>query len=138
MVQSVLATYLLERMAWGFLSPQEVKTLASLAKQDIEMSATSPQPLDELTRLAAAGSYGAHPNKCFSDIMKKHGGDNKLPKAHPFKLPLKGHADDVLQAMILPHELFYDLQSLSRYLVLVQEYSSRQRHGQRGKFLDCS
>ena len=71
------------------------------------MSATSPQPLDELTRLAAAGSYGAHPNKCFSDIMKKHGGDNKLPKAHLFKLPLKGHADDVLQAMILPHELFF-------------------------------
>ncbi|CAE7947972.1 unnamed protein product [Symbiodinium sp. KB8] len=38
--------------------------------------------------------------------MKKHGGDNQLPKAHLIKLPLKGHADDVLQSMILPHELF--------------------------------
>ncbi|OLP88122.1 hypothetical protein AK812_SmicGene30600 [Symbiodinium microadriaticum] len=93
-------------MAWGFLSPQEVQKVASLAKQDIEMSAKSPQPLEDLTRLAAAGSCGVHPNKCFSDIMKKHGGDNQLPKAHLIKLPLKGHADDVLQSMILPHELF--------------------------------
>lgn len=105
-MQSVLAAYLLQRMAWGFLSPQEVQTMASLAKQDIEMSANSTQPLDELSRLAAVGNHGAHPSKCFSDILRKHGQDNQLPEAHLLKVPLKGHADDVLQGMILPHELF--------------------------------
>ena len=114
LIQSVLAAYLLERMAWGFMSPQEVQTLASLAVQDMEMSApNSSQPFSDLTRLAAAGSHGVHANKCFGDIMKNNAGENLLPKAHLLRLPLKGHANDAVQAMILPHELFWCyLQSL--------------------------
>ena len=62
-MQSVLACYLLQRMAWGFYSPQEVQKLASMAKTDIENSQRSPDPMADLDKLASAGTYGRYPIK---------------------------------------------------------------------------
>ena len=106
MVQSALTIYLLDRMAWGFLSPQEVQTLAAHAKTDTEASMTSPQPLADLTKLASAGSYGAHPNKCFASTRTTAAADVRLPKPTLIRVPFKAPVNEAVQAMHLPHELF--------------------------------
>ena len=107
-MQSVLACYLLQRMAWGFYSPQEVQKLASMAKTDIENSQRSPDPMADLDKLASAKTYGRYPNKCNSDLMKRVG---TVPFAKPLliKMPLAGPAGSVnetLQSVFLPHEIF--------------------------------
>ena len=86
-MQSVLACYLLQRMAWGFYSPQEVQKLASMAKTDIENSQRSPDPMADLDKLASAGTYGRYPIK--------------MPLAGP-----AGSVNETLQSVFLPHEIF--------------------------------
>jgi len=60
--ESVLATYLLQRWAWGWLSPQAVQAIAAKAKEDMDNIRIDPN-LDctQLNILAGLGGHGKTP-----------------------------------------------------------------------------
>ena len=89
---SLLVAYLLSEMVWGAISPQQAQHIANLAKKDIDALQGKPRVYDEIADLAGVGSSGAYPNKCYGAFL--------------FKLPYKQPVGEVLQSMMLPHELF--------------------------------
>ena len=103
---SSLVAYLLSEMVWGAISPQQAQHIAHLAKKDIDALQGKPRVYDEIADLAGVGSSGAYPNKCYGDIMRRCIPDIKLPEPFLFKLPYKQPVGEVLQSMMLPHELF--------------------------------
>ena len=103
---SLLVAYLLSEMVWGAISPQQAQHIAHLAKKDIDALQGKPRVYDEIADLAGVGSSGAYPNKCYGDIMRRCIPDIKLPEPFLFKLPYKQPVGEVLQSMMLPHELF--------------------------------
>ena len=105
-VGSVLVTYLLTKMMWGIMSPQEIRLIASLASRDMEASANNPRVWEEIQKLSSVGCDGAYPNKCYADIMSRCMPQAKLPEPFLFKLPFREPVGLLLQACLLPHQLF--------------------------------
>lgn len=57
-VSSELGTSLIERWAWGTMSPQEVQDLAQRSKHDFEKAGAVPP--EDIAFLASMGTSGAH------------------------------------------------------------------------------
>ena len=134
-MQSVLACYLLQRMAWGLYSPQEVQKLASMAKTDIENSQRSPDPMADLDKLASAGTYGRYPNKCNSDLTKRVG---TVPFAKPLliKMPLAGPAGSVNETLQSVFSSTRDFRLHSREVSRYVVPKHPSRRGLLGSFLE--
>jgi len=58
LASSELGTSLLERWAWGTMSPQEVQDLAQRSKHDFEKAGAVPP--EDIAFLASMGTSGAH------------------------------------------------------------------------------
>ena len=65
---SVLVSYLLSRMVWGAVSPQEIQKIAALAQKNFQQGG---QALREIDVLAGVGCSGQYPNKVYGDIMAR-------------------------------------------------------------------
>ena len=62
-VQSALTQYLIDRWAWGWISPQTVQAVAHKAKSDIDaVLDVRYVDLQTLSMLASLGTEGAYPN----------------------------------------------------------------------------
>ena len=105
-VGSLLVKYLLGRMVWGLMTPQEIRLIASLAKKDLEASSNHPEIQAEIETLASAGCEGAYPNKVYGDIMSRCMPATALPQPFLFRLPFRRPFGELLQSCLLPHELF--------------------------------
>ncbi|CAJ1345031.1 unnamed protein product [Effrenium voratum] len=98
--------------AWGDFSPQCVQKIAALACADMQ-AAREGRSFPDLEQLASLGTSGAHPNKCYADLMNKLHGNATTPEPcqgsaqfeqHPLRwqgdyrthlIPLSMHGDDV-------------------------------------------
>lgn len=67
LMSSELGTSLVERWAWGTMSPQEVQELAHKSKLDFEKAGAAP-PKD-IAFLASMGTSGAHKPLGFQDMV---------------------------------------------------------------------
>ncbi len=114
--ESFLALYLLQRWAWGGVSPQEVQHMMALFLLDLNISrvdnASASLSMSFVERLASMGSHGAYPSNISRDInMIVAGGACHMPGPYSFRCPLKhSRAELGVQyqniSMMLPHELF--------------------------------
>lgn len=97
--QSCLASFLVEKWAWGHLSPQMVQQIASAAKTDMEATGQlkAPKPLDRLARLG-----GGYDNMMSRDLIAT--AKVNLPEPFIVELPYKNIVK--CQKLLLPHELF--------------------------------
>lgn len=93
--ESSLASFLVSKWAWGFLSPQMVQSIAAKAKQDFKSGV--PHHLEKLANLG-----GGLENKMSQDMLSSH--KSWLPLGFPVQLPYKKSSP--FQKMLLPHEVF--------------------------------
>lgn len=93
--ESSLASFLVSKWAWGFLSPQMVQSIAAKAKQDFKSDV--PHHLEKLANLG-----GGLENKMSQDMLSSH--KSWLPLGFPVQLPYKKSSP--FQKMLLPHEMF--------------------------------
>ena len=103
---SHLAKFLLEKYAWGEMSPQLIQKISSLVVQDFELAKRNSKILDDLHTLAGIGTMGSHPNKCHADLMTKVEKLSKLPDPFKVTIPFKPPLGDAPQGLLLPHEMF--------------------------------
>ena len=104
--ESRLAQFLLERYAWGEMSPQLVQKITSLVLQDIAAAERNEKVLVDLRALASIGTNGTHPNKCHADLMAKAEKVSSLPDPYRLSIPFAPALGEVLQGILLPHEMF--------------------------------
>ncbi len=98
-----LAFSLVTKWAWGHLSPQEVQSTAADAIADMKSFGMEQLP-QWLSKFAALGSDGVHPNNMHAELLKMFEPQSSVPKPLVVHLDFKGqHA---LQSLMLPHELF--------------------------------
>lgn len=104
---SSLADLLLEKWAWGELSPQEVQQFASAACKDIGgLGVAAPQDLQFLAGLGCSGTWK---NNMHKELMKwANGRCSMAPSAKAF-IKFKAPYGNQLQSMLLPHQLFSNL-----------------------------
>lgn len=93
--ESSLASFLVSKWAWGFLSPQMVQSIAAKAKQDFKSDV--PHHLERLANLG-----GGLENKMSQDMLSSH--KSWLPLGFPVQLPYKKSSP--FQKMLLPHDMF--------------------------------
>ena len=93
--ESSLATFLVSKWAWSFLSPQMVQNIAAKEKQDFKSD--FPQHLEKLANLG-----GGLENKMSQDMLSYH--KSWLPLGFPVKMPYKKRLP--FQMMSLPHTMF--------------------------------
>lgn len=106
--KSSLASFLLEKWAWGVLSPQDVQQFAAAACQDFLTSgATAPA---DLSFMASLGTAGVHKNNMHKQLMQW--ANRRCKEAAPsftatirFKEPYGRQ----IQSFLLPHQLFSNL-----------------------------
>jgi len=84
---SALSDYLAQQWSEGFLSPQQVQRLASLAMADF--SALGHEGPQSLSHLAAIGSHGRHSNNCHRDMVRLLQPKCTLPPGLQIKVPMK-------------------------------------------------
>ena len=104
-VESALANYLLSEFAWGGMSVQTVQKIASLALKDA-LQIKSGGQLSDLETLAKLGGTSSLSNNMHRDIMKKFNHFSSLPEGQDVGMVFKNSADDKVQKVMLPHELF--------------------------------
>ena len=98
-----LAFSLVTKWAWGHLSPQEVQSTAADAIADMKSFGMEQLP-QWLSKFAALGSDGVHPNNMHAELLRMFEPQSSVPKPLVVHLDFKGqHA---LQSLMLPHELF--------------------------------
>ncbi|CAE7809930.1 unnamed protein product [Symbiodinium sp. CCMP2592] len=101
---SLLVTYLLTEVVWGLMSPQQAQHISNLVMLDMR---AGPAAVNEISTMAACGCNGKYPNKCYADIMKNCvPAEVKVPSPFLFPLPMKDPVGEIVQACLLPHELF--------------------------------
>ncbi|CAE7455354.1 hypothetical protein AK812_SmicGene15091 [Symbiodinium microadriaticum] len=108
---SKLSEYLLDQVAWGYMSPQQVQQIADLAHCDVQAALATERVPNNLVPLANAGTRGAHPNKCYADVMKAATKSSDVHVSNPVlvSLPFRKPVGERLQAVLLPHQLFSDI-----------------------------
>ena len=106
--KSSLASFLLEKWAWGVLSPQDVQQFAAAACQNF-LTSGARAPAD-LSFMASLGTAGAHKNNMHKQLM--HWANRRCKEAAPsftatirFKEPYGRQ----IQSFLLPHQLFSNL-----------------------------
>jgi hypothetical protein len=106
-LQSALATFLLEQFAWGHFSGQLVQQIAELAIKDAQAMQENPNgKLLELESLARVGSNGKHSQHVHRDIMALTNNKTQLPVPCKVVLPFGRQLGDQTQTILLPHEVF--------------------------------
>lgn len=105
---SSLAYFLLSMFAWGDFSPQCVQKIAALACADMQ-AAREGRSFPDLEQLASLGTSGAHPNKCYADLMNKLHGNATTPEPCVATLSFKEPIGKKPQSMFLPHEMFANI-----------------------------
>ena len=101
-----LASRLASQWAWGHTSPQEVQSTSSAALADMESLGLATFP-PFLSKFAALGGGGEHPNNMHKELLKIFESSCKLPESLLVQLPFK--LKNYLQSFMLPHELFANL-----------------------------
>ena len=114
-----LCAYLLEMVAWKYISPQEMQKLAMHATTDIISTVKACIPNDSdaagvarqmnptLFKLASFGTSGAHSSNVHRELMSFMGAPTAplSPMVIPMKLPGKSLPVLVEQKVIWPHRL---------------------------------
>lgn len=104
---SFLADLLLEKWAWGELSPQEVQQFASAACKDIDcIGVAAPQDLQFLSGL---GTSGIWKNNMHKELMKWANSRCSMAPSTKAFIKFKAPYGNQLQSMLLPHQLFSTL-----------------------------
>ena len=98
-----LAFSLATKWAWGHLSPQEVQSTAADAIADMKSYGMEQLP-QWLSKFAALGSNGVHPNNMHAEMLKMFEPQSSVPK--PLVVHLDFKDQKALQSLMLPHELF--------------------------------
>ena len=105
---SFLAKKLLEKWAWGSMSPQEVQEMAALSVKDFaSMGHAAPQ---DLIFLASLGCKGQYKNNMHRELLAW--ADSRCQQmVQPFfqKIDFKEPWGRQLQSFLLPHEIFATL-----------------------------
>ena len=104
---SKLANLLLERWAWGEISPQNLQATAAAVVADFE--ASSAKPPSDLAVLANLGSHGRHPNKMHQELLHFANKGCSFSKPFSIKMGFKQPWAEQFQTMLLPHVVFSDL-----------------------------
>ena len=102
-LESLVAKFLLELFAWGFISSILVQQLAYFIAQDIKLAQETGGVFKDLEKLAKAGNSGKAAQNVHRDIMT----NTCVPQLPAFRLhiPFKDGLDH-LTHMLLPHETF--------------------------------
>lgn len=103
--KSHLGKWLLEELAWGGLSANQVQKISDLVVQDFESSKVVPP--QDLVDYAALGMSGKFPNNIWRDLQRKLG-ENHYPVLKPLEIPLKVAKDyrKAIVPILWPHEVF--------------------------------
>lgn len=122
--QSVLAVLLLQLFAWGDISAQLAQKIADAAYKDANSMKAAETDLGHLQKIASVGCGGQYQNKCYSDLMKNLPMRIHIPVPTLTKLPFS--CGDLLQGLLLPHEMFSALHhhypsAWSKFVVPSQE-----------------
>ena len=104
--ESQLAQFLLERFAWGEMSPQLLQRISHLALQDFLAAEKNEKVLSDLRAVASIGTNGTYPNKCHPDLMAKAEKVSKLPDPFRMSMPFAPPVGEFMQGLLLPHEMF--------------------------------
>ena len=104
--KSALASLLLFMFAWGDISPQLAQKIADAAYSDAEELAAGRSTLQDLKKVADIGTKGAHPNKCYADLVRTCPFKLVIPEPISCKLLFKEPLKWLTQSMLLPHQLF--------------------------------
>lgn len=104
--ESQLAQFLLERFAWGEMSPQLLQRISHLAVQDFLAAEKNEKVLGDLRALASIGTNGTYPNKCHADLMAKAEKISCLPDPFRISMPFAPPVGEFMQGILLPHEMF--------------------------------
>ena len=102
---SKLAKLLLQKYAWGELSPQQLQEIAAAACRDMEQLADG-KTMPDLLAFSQLGSQGANPQNCYRDLMRQVEPKVRTPLAHTATIPFKDPLGDCEQSFFLPHEMF--------------------------------
>ena len=101
-----LAFSLATKWIWGHLSPQEVQSTAANAIADMKSYGMEQLP-HWLSKFAALGSHGVHPNNMHAELLKIFEPQSSVPK--PLVVHLDFKEQKSLQSFMLPHEIFAQL-----------------------------
>ena len=131
---SKLADILLEKWAWGEISPQMAQELAAASLRDFAaVGATPPEALSALGKL---GSHGMYDNKMHKEILQIANQSCRFSSVSITPLPFKPPWHKQLQSLLLPHVVFADIfhrypLAFRKFLVpnttVLQEFWSLQR-----------
>ena len=106
-VESKLATFLLQQFAWGFMTPQLIQQISSLAIQDVNNAKSVQGRLKSLAEIAHIGGSRKLENNMHRDLSKFLQ-DTMIPKGLTVPMPFKGMPLQD-QDITLPHEVFASL-----------------------------
>ena len=104
-VESLLATFLLKKCAWGFMTPQLIQEIASLAMQDFSNAQSAQGQLKSLNDIAKIGGSGSLENNMHRDLANKFLQNTMIPKGLTAMMPFKGMQLQE-QTIMLPHAVF--------------------------------
>ena len=107
---SKLAKLLLQKYAWGELSPQQLQEIAAAACRDMEQLADG-KTMPDLLAFSQLGSQGANPQNCYRDLMRQVEPKVRTPLAHTATIPFKDYVGDCEQSFFLPHEMLASSQT---------------------------
>jgi hypothetical protein len=106
-VESLLANFLLQKFAWGFMTPQLIQEIASLAIQDFCNAKAVDGCLPNLEKLSKIGSSGKLDNNMHRDLGQFLQ-NTMVPQGFRAQLPFK-NSELQEQTILLPHEVFASL-----------------------------
>ena len=103
-VESLLAKFLLQQCAWGFMTPQLIQEIANLAMKDFSIAQSAEGHLKSLDQIAKIGGSRSLDNNMHRDL-DKFLLNTMIPKGLTAILPFKGMQLQE-QTIMLPHEVF--------------------------------
>ena len=108
LLQSAVASFLVQEWAWGRMTPQQCQKIATLLRADLEASASGTLDMGTVDFLKGLGTAGRNPQHMHSQLMKKFSPESAL-RPSPFNAILKSgktgiHFKDL--DGLWPHVLF--------------------------------
>lgn len=104
---SKFADSLVEKWAWGEMSPQLAHSLAAAAIHD--MTSVDATPPSDLMKLSGLGSGGRFPNNMQPELLAFTSKKGNSQDPYSFFLPSKSPWNQQLQTAMLPHMVLADL-----------------------------
>jgi hypothetical protein len=106
-VESLLATFLLQQFAWGYMTPQLIQKISALAVQDFVNATSVNGRLVSLEEISKIGGFNKLENNMHRDLGKFLQ-NTMVPKGFNTLMPFKGLGIQE-QTIMLPHEVFATL-----------------------------